>query len=466
MKRIFLALIAIFLIIIGAILYDVGIVKAATPYDTLIGNHQIETLDMISVEQQKSYNFSLDWYTETLLAYEVYKQQTWGRPNGIDEGIAHLKQILEDDNSNWIVRKYGDNQFNIIYSTAPDAKLVFRTNQSGHQLLTLQTTGQIHESPAIYYDPIPNSPNRSPNGLYISPRNSNVNFSTHTIPNWDLLNSTWTPYPQIFLSTFPVEYPPEYEGDEIQDSYKPYDEIVIDYFWSITPTQLDNNKQGKITFGYDQSKPNINLDCQGEYYLKKMAYNWSEPKDYEISEINGPIQTYKQTFDLTGAGYYTIYLDPEPSCDLLIEKTNISSKVMDIYWDGETIRQGSSNLCKIGSPDPCNNIQPGEESLLQQLVDNINLDLHGFEKLLTAPLTFLAATESKTCQPLNLPFPHLGNITAPCMTPIYKQHFDPWFTAFQTIVTGVFMYAIAINFIATFKNIRNPQDDKIEVAKL
>lgn len=443
MKRILLALIAIFLIVIGAILYDVRTAMAASPYDNIVSDYQIETLDMINTNTQSSRNYSQDWYTEGLQALQI-RCDSYGGQWCID--YQNYKDWLTDDNGSSTVIKITDTEYQVQFTTDPNATLEF-----GEGYLYIQAKN-IKTATFTYH---PNIGASTENGTSIQ----------STIKNYGEAFAYGTRY--LFLSTTPVNYPAGYEGLEIQDSYKPYDEIVIDYAWSITPTEPgDNNKQGKIIFGYNQSKNNINIDCQGEYYLKKMAYNWQEPKEYEISEINGPIQTYKQTFDLTGAGYYTIYLDPEPSCDILIPKTNISSKVMDIYWDGNTIRQGTSLLCDIGSPENCNNIQPGDESLLQQLVDNINLELHGFEKILTAPLTFLAAAESTTCQPLRLPFPHLGNITAPCMTPIYKQYFDPWFTAFQTIVTGVFMYAISINFISTFKNIRNPQDDKIEVAKL
>lgn len=458
MKRIFLAFIAIFLIVIGAILYDVRTAMAASTYDTLIADKQIETLDLRNTTTQTSRSYSLDWYTEAQAALKKAKDKNI---SGASNALDTLNNMLDSDDAKWAVfaNDKPGSCYRIFYTHDPTAYMDF-SSYMDIRILNIRSSGTKVSPQFCYY---PGDINSSENGTYAQITNGSISWQTQN----DIQVLTSNSNQRIFLSTYPVEYPADYEGEQIQETWNPYNEIVIDYFWSITPTQLgDNNKQGKITFGYDQSKNNINIDCQGEYYLKKMAYNWSEPKDYEISEINGPIQTYKQTFDLTGAGYYTIYLDPEPSCDILIPRTNISSKVMDIYWDGETIRQGSSQLCKIGSPDPCNNIQAGDQSLLQQLVDNINLELHGFEKILTAPLTFLAAAESRTCQPLQLPFPHLGNITAPCMTPIYKQHFDPWFTAIQTIVTGVFMYAIAINFIATFKNIRNPQDDKIEVAKL
>lgn len=70
MKRYLLALIAIFLIVIGAILYDVRTAMATSPYDNIISDYQIETLDMINTNTQSSRNYSLDWYTEGLDALQ------------------------------------------------------------------------------------------------------------------------------------------------------------------------------------------------------------------------------------------------------------------------------------------------------------------------------------------------------------------------------------------------------------
>jgi len=54
-----------------------------------------------------------------------------------------------------------------------------------------------------------------------------------------------------------------------------------------------------------------------------------------------------------------------------------------------------------------------------------------------------------------------------CLTQtVYQPHFGTVLTLWQTVITAIVAYWVAIKIFATVKNINTPHEDRIEVAHL
>lgn len=102
-----------------------------------------------------------------------------------------------------------------------------------------------------------------------------------------------------------------------------------------------------------------------------------------------------------------------------------------------------------------------------ELFCDLNLPTYGLTQALLSPLAFVSQLPTNNCSSLNLPLPNdIGNITMPCMTPIYQQYFGPILLIYQTILTGLFAYYVSIKLFGNVKALTNPKDDQVETVKL
>jgi hypothetical protein len=93
---------------------------------------------------------------------------------------------------------------------------------------------------------------------------------------------------------------------------------------------------------------------------------------------------------------------------------------------------------------------------------------YGLSSILTAPLSLIQSLSSAKCSAVDLPLPFVDeDLTLPCMSTIYSSMFGTTFlTLYQTITTGVIAYWIVVDLFATVKAFKDPDEDRIEVAKL
>lgn len=94
---------------------------------------------------------------------------------------------------------------------------------------------------------------------------------------------------------------------------------------------------------------------------------------------------------------------------------------------------------------------------------------YGLTSVITAPLQFIQSLNNSQCSAIHLTVPFLennNNFDIPCMSTIYRQHFNGAFTLYQTITTGFIAYWIAIKIFALVKGFKDPDDDRIEVLDL
>lgn len=107
------------------------------------------------------------------------------------------------------------------------------------------------------------------------------------------------------------------------------------------------------------------------------------------------------------------------------------------------------------------------ESTADSFFGNFESDDFGLSDVITMPLTFIRGLSSSTCYSLNLPLPFVDtNVTLPCMTSIYQQHFGTFLTLYQTITTGFIAYGICINIFKLVQGFKNPDNDEVEVMEL
>lgn len=92
---------------------------------------------------------------------------------------------------------------------------------------------------------------------------------------------------------------------------------------------------------------------------------------------------------------------------------------------------------------------------------------YGLSSVIKAPLSFINELNSGVCTPLTLPLPFVDtNVTLPCMTELYREHFPTFLDVYQLITTGLIAYGVCLNIFKKTKDFKNPENDKIEVMDL
>lgn len=165
----------------------------------------------------------------------------------------------------------------------------------------------------------------------------------------------------------------------------------------------------------------------------------------------------------------------------------------DLIWDGYPyFMYLGSTYCLEGSAE-CESLKAQQEIQNEQKetnekLDNINDSItndeidssaaggffgdyedndYGLSSIITAPLQFIQNLNNNQCSSLTLPLPYVDqNLTLPCMTTIYSEHFGSLFTLYQAITTGFIAYWVSVRIFALVKGFKDPEDDKIEVMDL
>jgi len=91
----------------------------------------------------------------------------------------------------------------------------------------------------------------------------------------------------------------------------------------------------------------------------------------------------------------------------------------------------------------------------------------GLSSVITAPIESFESMLTAGCTPISLPLPFVGeSLSLPCMTDFYTNHLGAFYTMYQTVVSGAIAYYVLVNIFAMVKGFKDPENDKIEVAKL
>ena len=111
------------------------------------------------------------------------------------------------------------------------------------------------------------------------------------------------------------------------------------------------------------------------------------------------------------------------------------------------------------------------QPLLGDMFQNFTSNDFGLSSIITAPLPLIQSLNSATCSDISLPLGIFGGVhdhklVLPCMTPLYQNWFGNFFTLYQTITTGFIAYYVGLGFFNKIKQLKDPENDKIEVVDL
>lgn len=93
-------------------------------------------------------------------------------------------------------------------------------------------------------------------------------------------------------------------------------------------------------------------------------------------------------------------------------------------------------------------------------------DSTGLQAVIELPLN-LVSSFSNTCQPISITIPFIDYTgTIPCMSTIYRQHFNSLYSVVAVIVNAFFVYRILLKIYEIVHNAKQPDEDKLEVIDL
>lgn len=109
----------------------------------------------------------------------------------------------------------------------------------------------------------------------------------------------------------------------------------------------------------------------------------------------------------------------------------------------------------------------GSEGAFNDFFGNFESDNHGLFAIVSTPLNFIKSFLNSVCTPLVLPFPFVSqDVTLPCMEYVYSEFFGNFFSAYQTITTGIVAYWVCVNIMRIVKDMKDSEKDTIEVLDL
>lgn len=104
---------------------------------------------------------------------------------------------------------------------------------------------------------------------------------------------------------------------------------------------------------------------------------------------------------------------------------------------------------------------------LSTIFDDFNSDTHNIGQIILLPLTSITTLTTSSCSSIIVPIPFVGsNLTLDCLKGVYETNLGTTWVLLQGLLTGVIAYSVTINSIALIKQLKDPDDDKIEVFKL
>lgn len=267
---------------------------------------------------------------------------------------------------------------------------------------------------------------------------------------------------KVFLATYPVEYPENYEGQPIPATFIPKSNLSVSY-------TIDTNSMLKAKF--NQTKT-VN---SAKYQLYDNSNNLLDEKILSFD------QTY--IFQLTLNNTYKLKVSPEP----LENDENLQSVEFNFTPNG-AMQSGSTATSTCDSNGVCtpnpNEITP---------FSDVKIETHGLLGIITAPVAlyqYIQNASDDNCTPLHInliyqitqaspssnpsalasPEP----LTLPCMSSFYKSTIDKsgifgypnFFQIYQTITFGVVAYYVGLQLLRIVKNAKDPKHDKIETTEL
>lgn len=186
-------------------------VNAVSSYDNVV--ELTEELILYNGDGSQSINLSTSWRNEIVSYYNI-------RCNaGSTEGCTNktlFESLVPSDDSNWAVFLSEDNKsMSVLFSDDISSGLEFYTDGSGNKTIRTKL-GSSYYFPQFTYNPAGIGNNfTSENGL-----TGGTNEITPLPDNYIIIMEVYQ-HMKIFISTFSIDYPVDYEGEIIPDTYNP-----------------------------------------------------------------------------------------------------------------------------------------------------------------------------------------------------------------------------------------------------
>lgn len=267
-----------------------------------------------------------------------------------------------------------------------------------------------------------------------------------------------------FLTTFNVNYPEDYAGATIPDSWTPPEEpdrLRPDYSWSVSTT-------GELRVTYLKNLSPF-LTGYSTLVLDKMTNDW-ESVDERIGEpvIANPAGWMDETTQVPEAGYYMFNVSHNQQLDSPPWPADANKFVdqvwVQFYWDGKTAVSGTTVGSKAG--EIVNDLRDSEDPLNKAL-NSLQINTFGLTNVILMPINFISTLPNfvNNCSPISLPI--MGqNVSLECMRDRYQAWSPTVWAIWQTVVTAVVAFGLSFNLFRIVKNINTPHNDGIEMAKL
>lgn len=118
--------------------------------------------------------------------------------------------------------------------------------------------------------------------------------------------------------------------------------------------------------------------------------------------------------------------------------------------------------------DTLNNSDTSEATnQASDLFNNYTDNDFGLSGVITAPLNLIRSLTSKTCSQVVLPIPFVDkDLKLPCLSAIYREHFNGILSIYQIVLFAIVGYRICISIFFMVKGFKDPNKDEIEVMDL
>lgn len=451
MKRFFLATLAIFLIVLSSVFYEVSNASAASPFDTTY-----KSVDSMILNDGGACSPALtptdittDW------SQFITNSDNWNDPNNTTLQAMRTSFLKAVDSGRWGVSiNQSQTSAYVFWTEDTSLALNWSADSSTRTIGAYSTTDS-----GVHTVSISQLCSFGLNKFGI------MSFNYYTFHNIDgfydvakedlagtrIINN-------LFIYTDFPNYPDGYEGVIIPDSYAPpiQTDPLID--WWLTDKLVFNAR-------YLDNLGIANTSWTWKIFSADDNFQITGDPIYTSDEIQG-INMFTYTFAEKGkyiarASFHVPAPGLPPPSEV---RTSIDIQLnVDGYY-----QRGGTNHCQDGI---CT-VPVIDCKILPSIVDRLNCKVeqmisdHGLSAVVTAPLAFLTNLANTSCSPITLPLPTGNGITLECLSPLYRAHAPALLAIWQTVITGSVAYLVAINTFARIKGISNPKDDSIEVYKL
>lgn len=251
-----------------------------------------------------------------------------------------------------------------------------------------------------------------------------------------------------FLSTVPIVYPVDYEGELVPDTFTPPEEVIPQFTWEIKQSGDTSVRYAKNLEGFVNGRSRLTV---GKCDSRESDADCS---DLVYTDVNG-VGANSASWELTlpDPGTYQFYVGWECNAPFVCDDRTIAGVLWRATWDGKSFMSGTT--------DPDNTVTPENygQNQIWAALNSAATPEFGLQALIQAPLIFISNLSSQydNCQPIDFGSIHGLNFTIDCLSPPIKENFGVLVNIYQTVVTGIIFYAVAVGTFNWIARVSDPE---------